>query len=186
MIYFIRSRRAATRRHPKEVTTVKKPRQAEPVERDANAKRVVLLNRKARHEYTILDTFDAGLALAGTEVKSIRGGRANIQDAFARVEDGEVWLHNMHVAPYEHGTYWNLDTRRRRKLLLHRREIAEIRAKLEQKGLALVPLRLYFQRGYAKVELGVGRGKKLYDRREDIAKRDVEREQRREMASRSD
>ena len=153
-------------------------------ERDPNAKHVLLHNRKARHEYAIQESFDAGLSLSGTEVKSVRAGRANIQDAFAKVEDNEVWLHNMHVAPYEHGTHWNLDPRRRRKMLLHRREITEIRAKLEQKGLTLVPLRLYFQRGYAKVELGLGRGKKLYDRREDIARKDVEREQQREGAAR--
>lgn len=163
---------------------MKKAKPAEATEHDPNARRVVLHNRKARHEYAIQDTFDAGLALSGTEVKSIRAGRANIQDAFAKVEAGEVWLHHMHVSPYEHGTHWNLEPLRRRKLLLHRREIAEIRRQLEQKGLTLVPLCLFFQRGYAKIELGVGRGKKLYDKRDDIAKRDTDREQRRAMVGR--
>lgn len=151
---------------------------------DPDAKRLMLTNRRARHEYDILETFDAGLALVGTEVKSIRAGRANLQDAFCKVEGGEVWLYNMHIAPYEHGTHWNVDPRRRRKLLLHRREIDYLRGRVEQKGLALIPLTLYFQHGYAKVQIGLARGKKLYDRREDIARRDAEREQRRELVGR--
>ncbi len=149
-----------------------------------DAKRVVISNRKARHEYSIEESFDAGVALVGTEVKSIRAGQANIQDAFCKVENGEVWLYNMHVNPYEHGTHWNLEPRRKRKLLLHRHEIDRIRAWMEQKGLALIPLKLYFQRGFAKLELGLGKGKKLYDRRDDIAKRDVERERQRELSGR--
>jgi SsrA-binding protein len=157
--------------------------QAAPAD-NAHAKRQVLSNRRARHEYSIEDTFDAGLALGGTEVKSIRAGKANLQDAFCKIEDGEVWLYNMYVAPFEHGTHWNLEPRRKRKLLLHRREIDVLRTKMEQKGLALIPLNLYFQHGYAKLELGLGRGKKLYDKREDIASRDAEREQRREFATR--
>lgn len=152
--------------------------------RDPNAKRLMLTNRRARHEYDILETFDAGLALVGTEVKSIRAGRANLQDAFCKVEGGEVWLYNMHIAPYEHGTHWNVEPRRRRKLLLHRREIDYLRGRVEQKGLALIPLTLYFQHGYAKVQIGLARGKKLYDRRADIARRDAEREQRRELVGR--
>lgn len=158
-----------------------KPAQTNP--RDPDAKKVVVVNRKARHEYTILEVFDAGIALVGTEVKSIRNGRANIQDAFAKIEGFEVWIHNMHISPYDHGTRWNVDPRRPRKLLLHRREITLLRAKLEQKGLTLVPLSLYFQRGFAKLELGLGKGKKLYDKRQDIASRDVERERRRELAA---
>jgi len=149
-----------------------------------DAKRVVISNRKARHEYSIEESFDAGVALVGTEVKSIRAGQANIQDAFCKVENGEVWLYNMHVNPYEHGTHWNLEPRRKRKLLLHRHEIDRIRAWMEQKGLALIPLKLYFQRGFAKLELGLGKGKKLYDRRDDIAKKDVERERQRELSGR--
>ena len=153
-------------------------------EKGADSQRVVISNRKARHEYSIEDTFDAGIALAGTEVKSIRAGQANIQDAFCKVEDGEVWLYNMHVNPFEHGSHWNMEPRRKRKLLLHRWEIDKIRGWMEQKGLSLIPLKLYFQRGFAKIEIGMGRGKKLYDRREDIAKRDIERERQREMSGR--
>ncbi len=152
-------------------------------ERDPNAKKIVVVNRKARHEYSIMEVFDAGLSLVGTEVKSIRNGRANIQDAFAKIESGEVWVHNLHISPYDHGTRWNVDPRRARKLLLHRHEIHLIRTRLEQKGLTLIPLSLYFQRGFAKLELGLGKGKKLYDKREDIANRDVEREARRELAA---
>jgi len=143
-----------------------------------------LTNRKARHDYHILETFDAGIALVGTEVKSIRNGRANIQDAYCKVENGEVWIHNMHISPFEQGSRWNVDPRRPRKLLFHRREIETLRTHLEQKGHTLVPLALYFQRGFAKLEVGVGRGKKLYDKREDIADRDRERELRRAMAGR--
>jgi len=161
---------------------VKKEKQ--PAVKDPNARRVVITNRRARHEYQIQETYDAGIALVGAEVKSVRAGQASLQEAFCRIEDGEVWLHNMHVSPYERGTRWNVEPRRPRKLLLHRREIDRLRGQLEQKGLALVPLSLYFQRGYAKLELGLGRGKKLYDKREDIARRDVEREQRRALAAR--
>ena len=143
-----------------------------------------MTNRKARHDYHILETFDAGIALVGTEVKSIRNGRANIQDAYCKVENGEVWIHNMHISPFEQGSRWNVDPRRPRKLLFHRREIETLRTHLEQKGHTLVPLALYFQRGFAKLEVGVGRGKKLYDKREDIADRDRERELRRAMAGR--
>jgi SsrA-binding protein len=159
---------------------MKKARKTE--ETGPNARRVVVSNRRARHEYSIEETFDAGIALAGTEVKSIRAGQANIQDAFCKVEEGEIWIYNMHVNPYEHGTHWNMEPRRKRKLLLHRWEINRIRGWIEQKGLALIPLQLYFQRGFAKLEIGLGKGKKLYDRREDIAKRDLERERQREMA----
>lgn len=150
-----------------------------------NAKQQVHYNRRARHEYSIEETYDAGLALVGTEVKSIRAGKAHLQDAFCKIENGEVWLYNMHIAPFEHGTHWNVEPRRKRKLLLHRREIEILRARMEQKGQALIPLALYFQHGYAKVELGLGKGKKLYDKREDIANRDMEREQRRELAVRT-
>ena len=154
-------------------------------EKNPDAKRIVVSNRKARHEYHIEETFDAGLALVGTEVKSIRAGQASLAEAFCRIENGEVWLHNMHVHPYEHGTLWNVEPRRTRKLLLHRREIDRLRGHMEQKGLALIPLSLYFQHGFAKLELGLGRGKKLYDKREDLAKRDAERERQRELSVRS-
>ena len=147
-------------------------------------KRFVTSNRRARHEYSIEETYDAGLALVGTEVKSVRNGKANLQDAFCKIENGEIWIYNMHIAPFEHGTHWNVDPVRKRKLLLHKREIHVLSAHLDQKGLALIPLSLYFQHGYAKLELGLGRGKKLYDKRDDIAKRDQEREQRREVFGR--
>ena len=149
-----------------------------------DGKRFVISNRRARHEYHFDETYDAGIALAGTEVKSIRAGQANLQDAYGKIEGGEVWLYNMHVNPYSHGTQWNMEPRRKRKLLLHRREIDRLRGHMEQKGLALIPLSVYFQHGFAKVELGLGRGKKLYDKREDIAKKDVERELRRELSAR--
>ena len=144
----------------------------------------VIVNRKARHEYFIEETYEAGICLSGTEVKSIRQGKASIQEGFAKVENGEVWLVNMYVAPYEQGARYNLDPRRPRKLLLHRQEIERLAAKSQQKGLTLIPLKMFFERGYAKVELGVGRGKKLYDKREAIAERDAEREQRRALADR--
>jgi len=146
--------------------------------------KTVIVNRRARHEYFIEETREAGICLSGTEVKSIRLGKASIQEAFARVENGEIWLHNMYIAPYEQGTRYNLDPRRPRKLLLHRIEIEHLAAKAQQKGLALIPLRVFFERGYAKVELGVGRGKKLYDKREAIAERDAQREERRALAER--
>lgn len=157
---------------------------AESGERDPNAKKTITYNRRARHEYEILETYEAGLVLVGTEVKSLRAGRANLQDAFCRIEDNEAWLFNMHVTPYEQGNRSNVEPRRQRKLLLHRWQIQEIRAKSEQKGLTVVPLALFFQRGFAKVEIALARGKKLYDKRESIAERDQEREQRRQASGR--
>ena len=147
-------------------------------------KKQVQYNRRARHEYFIDETFDAGIELVGTEVKSIRGGKANIMDAFCRIQNGEVWIHGMHISPFEHGTRWNVEPTRARKLLLHRREIEYLRGKMEQKGLALIVLSLYFQHGFAKVEIGLGKGKKLYDKREDIAKRDANREVARALSGR--
>ncbi len=149
-----------------------------------DSRRIVVQNRKARHEYTIVETYEAGLALVGTEVKSLRSGNASLRDAFAKVEGAEVWLHNMHIAPYEQGSRWNQDPRRPRKLLLHRREIERLRGLVERKGYTLVPLSVYFRNGYAKVELALGAGKRLYDKREAIARRDVEREAARELHER--
>jgi SsrA-binding protein len=164
---------------------MKKPKQpAQPEVRDPNAKHLAIQNRKARHDYTIVETYDAGLALMGTEVKSIRGRQANLVDAFAKVEGREVWLYNMHVTPYDHGTRWNAEPRRKRKLLLHRSEITRLAASVDRKGYALIPLSIYFQRGYAKVELGVGLGKREYDKRDSIAQRDADRERDRELAQR--
>lgn len=147
-------------------------------------RKVVAVNRKARHEYFIEETYEAGIALVGTEVKSIRAGKASLQESFAKVDKGEVWLHNMYIAPYEQGNRFNLEPRRPRKLLLHKFEIEQIAAKTQQKGLSLIPLQIFFQRGHAKIELGVAKGKKLYDKRESIAERDAEREARREMSER--
>lgn len=138
---------------------------------------VVATNRKARHDYDVLETHEAGLALTGTEVKSLRAGRVNLRDSFARIEKGEVYLYNAHISPYSHGNRWNHDPTRRRKLLLKKGEIRRLIGKVQQQGLTLVPLRVYFNsRGYAKVELALAKGKKTWDKRRDIAKRDAERE----------
>ena len=151
-----------------------------------HAKKQVQYNRRARHEYFIDETFDAGLELVGTEVKSIRQGKANIVDAFCKIQNGEMWIHGMHISPFEHGTHWNVEPVRPRKLLLHRREIDYVRGKMEQKGLALIPLALYFQHGFAKVELGLGRGKKLYDKRDASRKQEAQREIERSRGVRRD
>jgi SsrA-binding protein len=147
--------------------------------RTGERERVAISNRRARHEYFILDTYECGIMLVGSEVKSIRDGRANLQDAYARVENGELWLIGAHIAPYRHGSHANHDPDRPRKLLVHKAELRELRAAIEQKGMTLVPLRLILKQGRAKLELGVVRGKKLYDKRaataEREARRDVER-----------
>ena len=164
---------------------MKKPKTPAQTEaRDPNAKHPAIQNRKARHDYTIAETYDAGLALVGTEVKSIRARQANLADAFAKVEDGEVWLYNMHVTPYDHGGRWNADPRRKRKLLLHRGEISRMAQAVDRKGYALVPLSVFFQRGFAKVEIGLALGKRQYDKRESLAQRDADRERDRELARR--
>jgi len=139
-------------------------------------RKVVASNRKARHDYAILDTYEAGLALTGTEVKSLRLGRASLVDAFAQEHDGELFLHHMHIPEYTQGTWTNHEPRRTRKLLLKRLEIDRLIGKLRESGLTLVPLQVYFADGWAKVELGLARGKKSYDKRQDLAKRDAERE----------
>lgn len=133
-------------------------------------------NRKARHEYDVEETYEAGIVLKGTEVKSLREGKASIQESFAYLMDGEVWLRDMYIKPYSHGSYANHDERRKRKLLLKKREIAELDKAVTQKGYTLVPLKIYFKKGYAKILLGLARGKKKYDKREDIKERDVKRE----------
>ncbi len=136
-------------------------------------------NRKAKFRYEILEPFEAGLVLRGTEVKSLRAGNANLQDSFGRVEKGEVWLYNMHIASYEQGNRWNVDPTRKRKLLLHHQEIERLIGKMTKRGLALVPLKVYFTHGVAKVEMALARGKKFHDKRESIKRRDVERRLRR-------
>ena len=137
---------------------------------------MIIDNRRARFEYTILETVEAGLVLAGTEVKSIRAGGISLSEAYARVRDGEAWLMGMHIPPYKQGSFSNLEPNRPRKLLLHREEIARLQNRVNEKGLTIVPLRMYFTRGMAKVLLGVARGKKMWDKRAAAAKRDVERE----------
>jgi SsrA-binding protein len=139
-------------------------------------RKLVASNRKARHDYAILDTFEAGITLTGTEVKSLRAGRASLVDAFAQEKDGEIFLYGMHVPEYAQGTWTNHEPRRTRKLLLNRDEIRRLTGKLQESGLTLVPLSLYFSDGWAKVELGLARGKKAYDKRQDLAKRDANRE----------
>jgi SsrA-binding protein len=143
----------------------------------------VAVNRKARHEYTIEDTLEAGIALSGTEIKSIRAGKVNLQDAYARIDRGEAWLIGAHIAPWEGGNRWNHEARRDRKLLLHRVQIDQLLGRTRAKGLTLVPLRMYLSdRGRAKVELGLARGKQLHDHRRDIAERDARRDMERELA----
>ncbi|HEY6191285.1 MAG TPA: SsrA-binding protein SmpB [Bacteroidota bacterium] len=144
--------------------------------------KIVVRNRKAAHDYFIIDRYEAGIVLKGTEVKSLRQGNANLQDGYAVVKDGEVWLIGLHISPFEKGNINNHDPKRDRKLLLHKQEIRRMFGKLSQKGLTLVPLRIYFNKKVAKVELAVARGKKDYDKREAIAKRDAERHMRREYA----
>lgn len=140
----------------------------------------IVTNRKARHEYAILETIEAGVALMGTEVKSLREGRANITDTYAILEDGEVILRGLHISPYSHTSQVGLDPRRDRKLLLHKREIRRLFGKIREKGLTLIPLSLYFNsQGIVKVELALAKGKKLYDKRRDIAERDAQRDMRR-------
>jgi len=143
--------------------------------------KMVTINRKARSDYDILETLEAGMSLKGTEVKSLREGRMNLKDSYAKMQEGEVYLVNAHISPYSHGNIQNHDPLRERKLLLHKQEIKRLTGKTEEKGLTLVPLKVYFVRGKAKVELGLARGRKHYDKREEIKKRDTEREIRREL-----
>jgi SsrA-binding protein len=139
-------------------------------------KKIIASNRRARHEYTIEDTYEAGIALTGTEVKSLRAGRASLTDGFALVNDGEVWLYNVHIPEYTLGTWTNHLPRRTRKLLLHRSEIERLVRETSEQGLTLIPLSLYFKDGKVKVELALARGKRTYDKRQDLAKRDAARE----------
>ncbi|EFO80269.1 SsrA-binding protein [Oscillochloris trichoides DG-6] len=146
---------------------------------------VVADNRKARHDYLIEETYEAGIVLTGSEIKSVRAGRINLRGSFARIFNDEIFLYDSHISPYEQsGTYFNHVPTRPRKLLLHRREISRLDGLIRQKGLTIVPLKVYFKGRRAKVELGVARGKKNYDKREDIAKRDAERDIERVMKSR--
>jgi len=139
-------------------------------------RKVIAQNRRARHDYSILDEYEAGVALLGTEVKSLRLGRASLVDAYATVDDGEVWLRGLHIPEYTQGSWTNHEPRRTRKLLLHRSEIDRLIGKIKEGGLSLVPLSLYFSEGKVKCELALGKGKKSYDKRTDLAKRDAQRE----------
>lgn len=155
--------------------TQTKKQQARPAQ-DEKAVKIVNVNRQAYHDYTVERTIEAGIALVGTEIKSIRDGKANLRGAYAIIRQGEVWLENAHIAVYDFGNRFNHEPLRKRKLLLHRREIAQLENRVASKGLTLIPLKLYLKGGRAKVELGLCKGKKLYDKREAIAERDVKRE----------
>lgn len=145
-------------------------------------KKIVANNPTARHNYTIEDTYEAGIVLTGTEIKSIRNGKVNLKDSYANIKNGEVFIYGMHISPYEHGNIYNKDPLRTRKLLLNKREINKLTGLIKQKGLTLVPICLYFSGNFLKIELGVGKGKKLYDKRQDIAKRDAEIRMRKQMS----
>ena len=142
------------------------------------AQKNIAENRKAFHDYHIIETFEAGIVLVGTEVKAIREGNANLRDSFARLEDGQVWLYNVHINPYSHRGYSTHEPTRKRKLLLHRREIRKLIGKTVEKGMTLVPTRLYFHNGHVKVELALGKGKQAHDKRETIKRREADRETR--------
>lgn len=146
--------------------------------------KVIARNRRARHEYHIEDTVEAGLVLTGTEVKSLRAGRASLADGFGVITDSEAWLHGVHIPEYAHGTWTNHEPRRVRKMLLHRNEIDRLASSTRERGLTLIPLSLYFKDGKAKIELGLARGKRTYDKRHDLAKRDAAREVDRELRRR--
>ncbi|BBX65920.1 SsrA-binding protein [Mycobacterium saskatchewanense] len=149
------------------------------------SKQIIATNRKARHNYSIEEVYEAGVALQGTEVKSLREGHASLADAFATVDDGEVWLRNMYIPEYQHGSWTNHEPRRNRKLLLHRQQIDRLVGKIRDGNLTLVPMSLYFTEGKVKVELALGRGKRAYDKRQDMARRDAHREVVREIGRRA-
>jgi SsrA-binding protein len=154
---------------------------AKPIQK--RPEKAITTNRKARHDYHIIDSIEAGIALTGTEVKSLREGKASLSDAYAKLEDEEVWLINANIPQFKQGSYFNHEPKRKRKLLLHRSQIRKLDAKVLEKGLTIIPLRMYFSGPYIKVELGIARGKKEYDKRESIKERDVRREVERTMAA---
>lgn len=147
--------------------------------------KMIANNKRAYHDYFILDTYEAGIALAGTEVKSLRMGKCSIKESFIRIENGEVYIYGMHISPYEKGNIFNKDPLRVRKLLLHKAEINKLLGKIKEKGMAIVPLKVYFSGSLVKVEIGLAKGKKIYDKREDIAKKDQKREAQREFKVRN-
>lgn len=144
--------------------------------------RSIASNRKARHDYSIEESFEVGVVLTGTEVKSIRQGKVNLRDSYASVDNGEVFVHNMHISPYEQGNIYNTDPLRKRKLLLHKREIRKLIGYITQKGYSLIPLNIYLKNGLVKLELSIAKGKKLYDKRQDIAKKEADRRIQRHMS----
>jgi len=158
------------------VAKSKQTRVAAKIEEKKHHNSPTIDNRRARHEYHILDSLEAGLALTGTEVKSIRAGGVSLNEAYARFRDGEAWLLGMHVPPYKQGSFSNVEPNRPRKLLLKKEQILDLQSRVKEKGLTIVPLRMYFTRGIVKVQLGLARGKKIWDKRDDVAKREVERE----------
>ena len=147
--------------------------------------RLIANNKKAYHDYFIEETYEAGIALHGTEVKSLRMGKCSIKESFIRIEDGEVFIYGMHISPYEKGNIFNRDPLRVKKLLLHKSEIRKMKGKIAEKGYTLVPLKVYFNRSLVKVEIGLAKGKKLYDKRQDIAKKDAKREAERDFKIRN-
>ena len=147
--------------------------------------KLIANNKKAYHDYFILDTYEAGIALHGTEVKSLRMGKCSIKESFIRIENGEVFVYGMHVSPYEKGNIFNKDPMRVKKLLLHKSEINKLLGKIKEKGMSLVPLKVYFKGSLVKVEIGLAKGKKLYDKRDDIAKKDQQREAQRDFKVRN-
>jgi SsrA-binding protein len=147
--------------------------------------KVVATNRKATHDYAVLERFEAGIALLGSEIKSIRAGQVNLKEGYISIEGRQAWLLNVHVSPYDPASGSNHDPLRRKRLLLHRKEILRLQEAQQQKGLAIIPLRIYLKRGLAKAEIGLGRGLKKYDKRQAIAKRDAERDMRRALSSRN-
>lgn len=138
--------------------------------------KIIVDNRKARHDYFLVEKFEAGIVLVGTEVKSLRAGRANLKDSYAQIDDGELYLYNMHISPYEHGSFSNVDPTRKRKLLMHKKEIMRLLGKVKEKGLTLVPTKLYFSNGRVKVEIALAQGKKLHDKRATQKEKDAKRE----------
>lgn len=147
--------------------------------------KIVAKNPTAKHNYSIEDTIEAGIVLTGTEIKSIRNGKVNLKDSYANIKNGEVFIYGMHISPYEHGNIFNKDPLRTRKLLLTKREINKLVGLTKQKGYTLVPISLYFNGNFLKIELGIGKGKKLYDKREDIAKRDAEMRMRKHLGGKT-
>ena len=145
------------------------------------SKKIIATNPVAKHNYTITDTLEAGIVLTGTEIKSIRNGKVNLKDSYAGIKNGEAYIYSMHISPYEHGNIFNKDPLRDRKLLLNKREINKLVGLIKQQGYTLVPMSLYFSGNFVKVELGIGKGKKLYDKREDIAKKEAQLRIRREL-----